>query len=225
MNELTKKILLGIAGTGAALGLGYWLFGRKQGEDLGGYGEVEDIEPLAVRGTEYPTTSLPGETSAPKARGRRKAKASCSPVELAQEVTSNTQILACRGDSIGPQMRASRDIYEFVKGQSQILQEEMVVLAMSSRNEVIASAVVHRGAGNEVRVNPADVMRVPVVFGATRMALVHNHPSGDPTPSPSDVALTKRMKTVGDEMGIALLDHVIVGRNDFASLRDLGAME
>jgi DNA repair protein RadC len=117
------------------------------------------------------------------------------------------------------------DAFTFVKGQSQLLQEEMVVLAMNSRNDVVATAMVHRGAGNEVRVNSADVFRVPVVHGATRMILVHNHPSGDPSPSPSDIALTRKFKGLGSEMGIQLLDHVVVGANDFASLRDLGLME
>jgi DNA repair protein RadC len=225
MNELTKKILLGLAGTGAALGLGYWVFGGRRSSVAGSYTDVEDLEPMAVhdRSDLYPTSEA--EAPAPKTPRRKSAaKRKCDPVELVQDVSSNTQILACRGPSLG-RIQSSADAYRFTRGQSQLLQEEMVVLAMNSRNDILATTVVHRGVSNEVRVGPADVFRTPVVFGANRMILVHNHPSGDPTPSPSDVALTKKVRALGDELGIQLLDHVIVGRNDFTSLRDLGLME
>jgi DNA repair protein RadC len=101
----------------------------------------------------------------------------------------------------------------------------MIVLAMNSRNDIMATSLVHRGAVNEVHVNPMDVFRTPVIYGAPRMILVHNHPSGAPAPSPSDVAMTRKMKGLGDEMGIALLDHIIVGKDDFASLRDMGILQ
>lgn len=217
------KILWGALAGAVSIGLVGWWYNRRSAS-LKGYDDIEDLELPALHSSSssYPAASTAEET--PRSRRKRAAKRICEPVEIAQESTSNTQILACRGKPLG-RVQSSLDAFAFVKGQSQLLQEEMVVLAMNSRNDVVATAMVHRGAGNEVRVNSADVFRVPVVHGATRMILVHNHPSGDPSPSPSDVALTRKFRGLGDEMGIQLLDHVVVGANDFASLRDLGLME
>jgi DNA repair protein RadC len=215
------KILWGALAGAVSIGLVGWWYSRRS--SIGGYEDVEDIEPLALHSSSssYPTASMAEETPRPKRK--RAAKRVCEPVEIAQESTSNTQILACRGEPLG-QVKTAFDAFALVKGQAQLLQEEMVVLAMNSHNDVVATAMVHRGVANEVRVGVADVFRVPVIHGATRMILVHNHPSGNPTPSPSDVAMTKKFLSLGDEMGIQLLDHVIVGVNDFASLRDLGMM-
>jgi len=224
MSERTEKIawgvvLLSIIGAGI---FGWW---RQKKARIGGYDDVKDIKPMVIHAPNYtyPTGSTLSMEEKPKTR-KRAVKRRCDPVEIVQESKSNTQILACRGEPLG-RVQSARDAYEFVHGQSQLLQEEMIVLAMNSRNDIVATSMVHRGTMKEVNVSPVDVFRTPVVHGASRMILVHNHPSGDPAPSPSDVAMTRKMKGLGDEMGIALLDHIIVGKDDFASLRDMGILQ
>lgn len=121
--------------------------------------------------------------------------------------------------------QCSRDIFEHFASRLGLLKHEVFyALGLSSRNEVLRELLVAQGTVNECRVEPQEVFRPLISEGAPRAVLVHNHPSGDPTPSPSDVSLTRRLVQGGQVLGIAILDHVIVGRSDFASLRDLGMM-
>lgn len=230
MSERTEKlawgaVLLSIIGAGI---FGWW---RQRRSSIGSYADVKDINPMTLHGPKrtYPTGAASSAEEKPKTQ-KCSVKHTCNPVEIAQESKSNTQILACYGEPLGKglsfgKVQSAKDAYDLLQGQSQLLQEELIVLAMDSQNNVMATAMVHRGFGNGVHVNPADVFRVPVVHGATRMIIAHNHPSGSPEPSPSDVTLTKKMKGLGDEMGIVLLDHVIVGKNGFSSFRDLGLLQ
>lgn len=224
MSERTEKLAWG-AVLLSIIGLGIFGWWRQKKASIGGYDDVKDIKPMVIHAPSYTYPSGPALSMEEKPKSRKRAvKRKCDPVEIVQESKSNTQILACRGEPIG-RVQSARDAYDFVRGQSQLLQEEMIVLAMNSRNDIMATSLVHRGAVNEVHVNPMDVFRTPVIYGAPRMILVHNHPSGAPAPSPSDVAMTRKMKGLGDEMGISLLDHIIVGKDDFASLRDMGILQ
>ncbi|MCP4198309.1 MAG: DNA repair protein RadC [Proteobacteria bacterium] len=120
---------------------------------------------------------------------------------------------------------SSADIFESYKTRLAVLREEVfVVVGLNSRNEPIHELAVAQGSVNECRVAPATVFRPMIVEAAARAVLLHNHPSGDPTPSPHDVALTKRLVSVGEMVGIPILDHVIIGRNSYSSLRDLGLL-
>jgi len=106
-----------------------------------------------------------------------------------------------------------------------VLREEVfIVVGLNSRNESIHELAVAQGSVNECRVAPATVFRPMIVESAARAVLLHNHPSGDPTPSPHDVALTRRLVSVGKMVGIPILDHIIIGRNAYSSLRDLGLL-
>jgi DNA repair protein RadC len=225
MNELTKKILLGLVGTGAALGLGYWLFGGRRSSVAGNYADIEDPEAERMKDAgKYATEPFPGERAQKSMLGSSK-KATCKPAVLAKDTKTDMQILACRPTKPGPIMQSSWDVFGYLQGQSSLLQEELVVLSMNNRNEILASTVVSRGTANEAIVHPTDVFRVPIVLGATRAVLAHNHPSGDPAPSNSDVVLTERLVTVGRHIGVNVLDHIIVGRSSFASLREDGRVK
>lgn len=223
MNERTKNVawITVIVGTVAVALFGWW---RQKRSSIGSYADVKDIEPglLKSPGDSYP--SKPVSKSSRKTRPAPKLAQGCEPVEIVQDAKSNTQILACRGKPLG-RIQSAKDAYEFTRGQAQLLQEELVVLSMNSRNNILATSMVHRGSATGTHVSPVDVFRVPIVHGASRMLLVHNHPSGDPAPSQSDVTLTKKIRDLGDELGIALLDHVVVGSDGYASFRDLGMLE
>jgi DNA repair protein RadC len=228
MNERTKNVawITVLAGTVAMALYGWW---RQKRSSIGGYADVKDIEPMTLRSPSkpYPVGPVKGSKKAPKKQAsiaKTPAKRKCEPVEIMQEHSSNTQILACHGEPLGVASSA-RDAYEVIRGQSQLLQEEFVVLAMDSRNNILATSMVYRGLANGVPVSPIDVFRVPIIHGATRMIVAHNHPSGSIEPSSSDVDITHRIRTVGDALGVALLDHLIVGKNNFSSLRDMGILK
>ena len=71
---------------------------------------------------------------------------------------------------------------------------------------------------------PAEVFRHAVIESAPNIIIVHNHPTGDPTPSPEDVSITQDLAAAGKLLGINLMDHVVIGRNRFVSLRERGIM-
>jgi DNA repair protein RadC len=96
------------------------------------------------------------------------------------------------------------------------------VLLLDSRNRLIRDAVVSEGGPNATSIQPREIIRLCLEAGASAMILAHNHPSGDPTPSASDTAVTRRLAGLAHELGIALHDHVIVARAGVVSLRSLG---
>jgi len=96
--------------------------------------------------------------------------------------------------------------------------ETFWVLALSARNHVVDSAEVARGTLTSVHVHPREVFRFLVRVSAAAGVLVHNHPSGDPSPSPDDVELTERVALAGELMGIPIVDHVIVTTGGFQSV-------
>jgi DNA repair protein RadC len=119
----------------------------------------------------------------------------------------------------------SSDIFEAYRSRFGALKQEVfIVVGLNNRNEMIRELVVAKGSVNECRVEPREVFRPLIAEAAVRSILIHNHPSGDPTPSPNDVALTRRLAAAGRLLGIPILDHVIISRASHASLRDLGLL-
>ena len=102
-------------------------------------------------------------------------------------------------------------------------QEQLRVLWLDTRNQVIGQHMAHQGTGNSAPVRAADVFRPAMAAGATAIIIAHNHPSGDPTPSHEDINITKLLRKAGNELGIELLDHVVVGRT--ASGREYASIE
>ena len=102
--------------------------------------------------------------------------------------------------------------------------EEFRVLFLDKRNGLIADEVQGSGTVDHTPVYPREVIRRALELGATAIILVHNHPSGDPTPSAPDIKMTHEIVAIAKPMGIAVHDHIIVGRNGHASLRGLNLM-
>src|SRR6266853_835672 len=108
--------------------------------------------------------------------------------------------------------------------------EQFRVLLLNTKNTLIRIADVSRGSLNASIVEPREVFKDAIAASAAGMILVHNHPSGDPTPSSEDISVTKRLVKAGDLLNIAVLDHIILGhRNtkrdqDYVSLKELGLM-
>ena len=100
--------------------------------------------------------------------------------------------------------------------------ESFRCLFLDKKNGLILDEVQGRGTVDHTPVYPREVMRRALELSASALVLVHNHPSGDPTPSTADVKMTLDLIAIGKPMGIAIHDHIIVGRNGHASLKGLG---
>ncbi len=109
-----------------------------------------------------------------------------------------------------------------MRGESR---EHFWALALSTKNHLLRTVEVSVGSLNASIVHPRELFREAVAAAAASIVVVHNHPSGDPTPSGADIQLTRRLVKAGDVMGIEVLDHVVIGDDgDHASMRELGLM-
>lgn len=99
--------------------------------------------------------------------------------------------------------------------------EEFRILFLDKRNGLIADEVMGAGTVDHTPVYPREVIRRALELGSTAVILVHNHPSGDPTPSQADVRMTQDIVNIAKPLGIAVHDHIIIGRHGHASLRGL----
>ena len=100
--------------------------------------------------------------------------------------------------------------------------EELIVLSLDARGRLLAPPHTISGGARAVGARPADVLREPLVLRAVSAVMAHNHPSGDPTPSPQDVAMTETVVKAGQLLDLRLLDHVVVGDGSFVSMRREG---
>jgi len=100
--------------------------------------------------------------------------------------------------------------------------EQFRVLFMDKKNQLIADEVMGQGTVDHAPVYPREVMRRALELSASSIILVHNHPSGDPTPSGADVEMTRQVVEAGKALRIAVHDHLVVGRDGVASLKSLG---
>lgn len=104
------------------------------------------------------------------------------------------------------------------------LTERFRVLFLDPRNRLIVDEVVANGCVRGAVVHPREIMRRAIEVGATALIVVHNHPSGDPTPSTADLRMTQVLAAAATTMGITLHDHLIVARSGYVSLRRLGRL-
>jgi DNA repair protein RadC len=121
------------------------------------------------------------------------------------------------------QIRSPRDIANLLMLQmSQLEREELWVVLLNTKNKVIAVETAYRGNVSSSLVRVGELFREAVKRLASAIVVVHNHPSGDPTPSPDDLHLTAEALAAGRLLDIPLLDHLIIGGNGWVSLRDRG---
>jgi DNA repair protein RadC len=105
---------------------------------------------------------------------------------------------------------------------SALEQEHLRVLLLDTRNHVLDTMEVYRGSVNSSQVRVGEVFKGAVRRGATAVIIIHNHPSGDPTPSPDDVAVTRAIVQAGKLLDVEVLDHLIIGQGKWVSLKERG---
>ncbi|MFC4356016.1 DNA repair protein RadC [Chryseomicrobium palamuruense] len=122
-------------------------------------------------------------------------------------------------------VRSPKDAADYIKHDlHHLMQEHFVLLFLNVKNQIIHKQTIFIGGLSASIVHPREVFREAIKKSCASIIAVHNHPSGNPTPSPEDIAVTKRLKDAGEIMGIELLDHLIIGDHQFISLKEKGYM-
>lgn len=102
--------------------------------------------------------------------------------------------------------------------------EQLRVLLLSTKHHVVGQRVIYQGTIASCQVRAAEVLRPAVVEAVPKIIICHNHPSTDPTPSPEDVTLTRKLAQAAQLLDVELLDHVVIGGTQTVSLKDRGLM-
>ncbi|AIQ14085.1 RadC family protein [Paenibacillus durus] len=122
-------------------------------------------------------------------------------------------------------IRSPHDAADILTEQLRYLQKEhFVCLFLNTKNHVIAQETLSMGSLNASIVHPREVFRAAIKCSSASIICAHNHPSGDPTPSPEDITLTRRLLEAGEIVGIDVLDHLIIGDDGFVSMKEQGLM-
>ena len=125
-----------------------------------------------------------------------------------------------------PQINCPQDVHDLLGSEMSVLaQEQLRVLLLNTRNQVMAQRIVYQGNVNSSIVRPAEVFRAAIIDSAPSIVIAHNHPSGDPTPSPEDVSITRELVAAGKLLGIDLLDHIVIAGSKFVSLKEKKLMD
>ncbi len=121
------------------------------------------------------------------------------------------------------QVRSPADAANLLMGEMSMLeQEELRVVLLDTRNRVLAVNKVYVGSLNTSVIRTSEVFREAVRRNAAAIIVIHNHPSGDPSPSPEDVAVTRNIIQAGQLLDIEVLDHLVIGQQRFVSLKERG---
>lgn len=131
--------------------------------------------------------------------------------------------LALFTDDARPTIGGPRDVANLLMPDLRYLKKETLkAILLSTKNHVLAVKTISVGDLSSSIVHPREVFQDAVIASAASVIVAHNHPSGDPTPSAEDVAVTKRLISAGEILGIDLLDHIVIGDGIFASLKERG---
>lgn len=155
-----------------------------------------------------------GELAGERAMGGAKAAQLLAAIELGKRIVQAT-----------PEqrriIRTPEDVHAMLFGEMALLeQEHLRVILLTTRNEVVSVRDVYKGNVSSAVVRPGEVFRDAIREGCPNIVITHNHPSGDPSPSAEDAALTRLLIEAGKLLGVELLDHIVIARRGFVSLRD-----
>ena len=179
-------------------------YARALLSDFGGLKGIED--------------AAPGELARMKGIGPAKIAQLKACLEIARRV-------GVRKWEAGQPLRSSEDVYQhFRENLGREMREQFYVVLLNNKNRKIREVKISEGSLTASLVHPREVYNPVIRESAAAVIFVHNHPSGDPAPSPEDVDITRRLKEVGDVIGVRVLDHVVIGRDRFFSFSDKGML-
>lgn len=124
----------------------------------------------------------------------------------------------------GQRYTAPQQVYECFKFLMQETKEMFLCLHLDGKNRIICMDLISIGSLNQSIVHPREVFKTACLSNAAAIICVHQHPTGDPTPSSEDIAITRRLKEAGEIMGIKVLDHIIVGDGEYLSFVERGLL-
>lgn len=143
-------------------------------------------------------------------------------VKLYAILTLGKRLFAA-GQGSMPQIRCAEDVYNHCRSMENLASEQLKVLLINSRYQLVHEEVLAIGGIENAKIAARDVFHPAVERRVNSMVLVHNHPSGDPTPSKADLDFTIDIQKAGELLGITLLDHIIIGSKSHTScLNNLG---
>lgn len=152
-----------------------------------------------------------------KGIGPRRAKQIISALKLANMLNVPS--------SEGQVIRSPEDAAKLVMPELRYLKREYFQsLFLDTKNKVIRKETISIGSLNASIVHPRELFRQAIKYASASVIAAHNHPSGDPGPSPEDVQISKRLKEAGEIIGIEFLDHIIIGGNSYVSLKEQGLL-
>lgn len=137
--------------------------------------------------------------------------------------------LMCENWDAGQPLQSSEDVFHFVQPIYKSLdadKEYFLLIVLTQKNRVQGHKVISTGSLVSTLVHPREVFTAVLnpEWRAGAIVFVHNHPSGDPAPSPEDIEITRRLKEIADLFGIRMTDHVILGHEQYFSFRDRGML-
>ncbi len=147
-------------------------------------------------------------------------KAKAAQIKAALELGNR---LRQEGNGALPVISSPKDAADLVSFEMEALeQEHLHILILDTRNHMLDKVEVYKGSVNSSQVNVGELFKHAIRRAAPAIIVVHNHPSGDPTPSPDDVAVTRAIVQAGKLLDIDVLDHIIIGRGRWVSLKERG---
>lgn len=121
-----------------------------------------------------------------------------------------------------PVIGAPQDVFERVVDMQHLTVEQFRVLYLNTKNGILAEEIVSQGTISAALVDPRVVFSRAVRLMAATVILIHNHPSGDPSPSPEDIALTRKLIEAGKVLDVQVVDHLVVGQGRYVSFKEKG---
>jgi len=160
----------------------------------------------------------PAELAGMTGVGRAKAARVLAALELGRRV-------AAEADPAPERVRGPQDVHRYYASRLRDLPvEEFHVLALGSQSQILGDVLVTRGILNSSLVHPREVFRAAIAEAAAGIIVVHNHPSGDPTPSADDRSVTRQLVDAGRLLDVPVYDHVVIGGGRFVSFAEAGLL-
>ncbi len=169
---------------------------------------------LEKKGISYLTNCLPDELSAIPGMGMAKSCQIIAAIELGKRIATKPKEQRVNISSPGEVASLFLEEMRYLK------KEHFKVLLLNTKNEIIMIENISVGNLNSSVVHPREVFCTAVKKSACALIAVHNHPSGNPTPSDADINITNRLVEAGELLGIKLLDHLIIGDGEYVSLKE-----